>query len=317
MHYLTDPAEIYQQISQLAKCKSLWLDTEIADWNTPCPRLSLIQVLANPTDLIGEFAYIFDVLDKPDISTYFISQIMVDVQIQKVFHNADFDLKYLGKNSAKNVTCTFKVAKKIGHRILQTTNLKLKTLAVELCHFSDVDKEGGASDWGKRPLCEKQLKYAAMDTVYLAAVHRRLMELSDPDAVSSIFNNNFDNTTPNILHDMANPESENSSLTPTKLRLAFECPRIFYLNHRFNNKSLFIPEGLIGGIGNVFHKLADEFIDLLLNDAELTTLFNPHPNEINLQEVVLALQQSFYKIVFFPILKPRKRASLWYYIKFG
>lgn len=309
MHYLTDPAEIYQQISQLAKCKSLWLDTEIADWNTPCPRLSLIQVLANPTDLIGEFAYIFDVLDKPDISTYFISQIMVDAQIQKVFHNADFDLKYLGKNSAKNVTCTFKVAKKIGHRILQTTNLKLKTLAVELCHFSDVDKEGGASDWGKRPLCEKQLKYAAMDTVYLAAVHRRLMELSDPDAVSSIFNNNFDNTTPNILHDMANPESENSSLTPTKLRLAFECPRIFYLNHRFNNKSLFIPEGLIGGIGNVFHKLADEFIDLLLNDAELTTLFNPHPNEINLQEVVLALQQSFYKIVFFPYSQTQEESK--------
>ncbi|MEB3151326.1 MAG: DNA translocase FtsK [Sphaerospermopsis sp.] len=309
MYYITNPAEIYQQISQLAKCKNLWLDTEIADCNTPYRRLSLIQVLANPRDLTGEFAYIFDVLDKPDVSTYFINQIMVDGGIQKVFHNADFDLKYLGKNLAKNVTCTFKLAKKIRHRILQTTNLKLKTLAVELCHFCDVDKEGGASDWGKRPLCEKQLKYAAMDTVYLAAVHRRLLEICDPDAVNSIFNNNnFDNTT-RTLHDMANPESENSSLTPTKLRLAFECPRIFYLNHRFNDKSLFIPEGSIGGIGNVFHKLADEFIDLLVNDPQFTTLFNPHPTQINLENLALEIQQSFYQMVFFPYFQTQEESK--------
>ena len=55
--------------------------------------------------------------------------------------------------------------------------------------------------------------------------------------------------------------------------------------------------------------MADEFIDLLLNDAELTTLFNPHPNEINLQEVVLALQQSFYKIVFFPYSQTQEESK--------
>jgi S-DNA-T family DNA segregation ATPase FtsK/SpoIIIE len=187
MHYLTEPTEIQGQIAKFSSAKTLWLDTEIADWNTPYPKLSLIQVLANPTDAAGESVYILDVLHKPDLAAYFINQIMVNPNIEKVFHNASFDLKYLGGQIAQNVTCTLKLARKITREVLQVSNLQLKTLAAELCRFSNVDKEEQASDWGKRPLSQKQLQYAAMDTVYLAAVHRRLLEISNPNIINNIF----------------------------------------------------------------------------------------------------------------------------------
>ncbi|MDY6902280.1 MAG: cell division protein FtsK, partial [Cyanobacteriota bacterium] len=96
MQYLTDATEIKNQINQFRSSKILWLDTEVADYRTPNPRLSLIQVLAKLNDSTGEFAFVFDVLDKPDLARYFIEQIMVNPQIEKVFHNASFDLKYLG-----------------------------------------------------------------------------------------------------------------------------------------------------------------------------------------------------------------------------
>ena len=185
MQYLNDSVEIKKQITQFALAKTLWLDTEIADWHTYAPRLSLIQVLA--IDDTAKNAYILDVLDQPDLADFFINQIMVNPQIEKVFHNASFDLKYLGEKSALNVTCTLKLARKIKQK-LSVSNLKLKTLAVELCNFSHVDIEEQSSDWGKRPLTEKQLKYAAMDTVYLAAVHRCLLEHYNPQTVSNIFN---------------------------------------------------------------------------------------------------------------------------------
>ncbi len=290
MHYLTESSEIYKQIFQLSLSKTLWIDTEIADWYTDKPKLALIQVLADYTDLTGEFAYIFDVLDKPDLAAYFINQIMVNSQIEKVFHNAGFDLKYLGKELAENVTCTFKIARKITKEVLQTTNLKLKTLAAELCHFSNVDAEEGSSDWGKRPLSQKQLKYAAMDTVYLAAVHRRLLEISNPAVISRVFN-------------MVNNKSENSSLTPTKVRLAFECPRLFYLNHHFNSKSIFSPKYTLGGVGNVFHKLADDFINLLLIEPRFKSLFNPSATQLRIDEITLEIQQLLYQIKFFPYLQ--------------
>ena len=290
MHYLTEASEIYNQISQLSLSKTLWIDTEIADWYTDKPKLALIQVLADYTDLTGESAYIFDVLDKPDLAVYFINQIMVNSQIEKVFHNAGFDLKYLGKELAQNVTCTLKIARKITKEVLQTTNLKLKTLAAELCQFSHVDAEEGTSDWGKRPLTQKQLNYAAMDTVYLAAVHYRLLEISNPDVISRVFN-------------MVDHKSENSSLTPTKVRLAFECPRLFYLNHHFNCKAIFSPKNTPGGVGNVFHKLADDFINLLLIEPGFKNLFNPSTTQLNVDQITSEIQQLFYQIKFFPYLQ--------------
>ena len=180
MHYLRDSTEIIDQITKFSSAKTLWIDTEVADWQTPKPRLSLIQVLAIPKDLTGEFAYILDVLDNPDLVTYFVSQIMVNPEIEKVFHNASFDVKYLGGyEQAQNVTCTFKMVRKLTKKNnpnpLIVSNKKLKTLAVELCHFSNVDAEQQASDWGRRPLSEKQLHYAKMDTVYLAYVHHYLL----------------------------------------------------------------------------------------------------------------------------------------------
>ncbi|MFN6217659.1 MAG: DNA translocase FtsK, partial [Aphanizomenon sp.] len=282
--------EIYQQISQLSLSKTLWIDTEIADWYTDKPKLALIQVLADYTDLTGESAYIFDVLGKPDLAVYFINQIMVNPQIEKVFHNAGFDLKYLGKELAQNVTCTLKIARKITKEVLETTNLKLKTLAAELCQFSHVDAEEGTSDWGKRPLTQKQLNYAAMDTVYLAAVHYRLLEISNPDVISRVFN-------------MVDHKSENSSLTPTKVRLAFECPRLFYLNHHFNCKAIFSPKNTPGGVGNVFHKLADDFINLLLIEPRFKSLFNPSATQLNVDQITSEIQQLFYQIKFFPYLQ--------------
>ncbi|GAA6620062.1 hypothetical protein [Scytonema sp. NUACC26] len=52
MFYLTQAAEIQAIIPELASHPILWLDTEVADYNTPSPKLALIQVLAEPNDLI-------------------------------------------------------------------------------------------------------------------------------------------------------------------------------------------------------------------------------------------------------------------------
>ena len=295
MHYLTDATKIKTQINQFSLSKILWLDTEVADYLTSKPRLSLIQVLANPTEFTSKSAYIFDVLDKPNLTAYFIEQIMVNTQIEKVFHNAGFDLKYLGKNVAQNITCTYKIARKITKEVLQTSNLKLKTLATELCNFTDVDAEGGASDWGKRPLSVKQLDYAAMDTVYLAAVHRRLLE----------FNSHNEN---NIFNMVANTnkwtkKTDSSSLTATKVRVAFECPRLFYLNDKFGGKTLFLPQDTATGIGKIFHYLVDEFIRLTTVEPRFQKLFNPKASQLQVETVAGEMEDIFYQAKFLSYLE--------------
>ena len=299
--YLTQATDIYSLISKIASAPILWLDTEVADWRTPNPRLSLIQVLADPNDLRGDAAYILDVLDKPDLVAYFVNQIMANPEIEKVFHNANFDLKFLGKEQAQNVTCTFKMVNKLTrkHRSdrLNVSNRQLKTLAVELCNFSEVDKEEGKSDWGQRPLTEKQLQYAKMDTVYLAQVHRQLLERIQPDAVSKIFGIEGSNSK------QPTHKSETTSFSVTKVRVAFECPRLFYLGHRFGGKMMFFPPGNPPKIGTQFHQLANHFAFIAKQKPRFQALFEPEADELNVEAIAQQLQQLFYELSFFPHLQ--------------
>ena len=177
MPYLTAAREIRSLITEYTTAKTLWIDTEVADYKTRNPRLSLIQVLANPEDMTGNSVYLLDVLDKSDVIANFVERIMVNDAIEKVFHNAGYDVKYLGAKKAKNITCTLEMAKKIPVYLLPLPNYQLKTLATKLCNFHDINKQEQTSDWGKRPLTEEQIEYAYLDCIYLAQVHLRLLEL--------------------------------------------------------------------------------------------------------------------------------------------
>lgn len=183
MLYLKDFDESIAAIAQYSQAKVLWVDTEIADFNTRSPRLSLIQFLPELQAISKEAVVILDVLNQPEAADEFIRQIMFNSSIEKVFHQASYDLKFLGKTKAKNVTCTLEMAKQIPYHILPLPNLSLKTLVEALCHLT-VDKTEQTSDWGQRPISDAQLHYAKMDPVYLAMVHQQLLQLqtqSNPD----------------------------------------------------------------------------------------------------------------------------------------
>jgi ribonuclease D len=179
MMYFTDAEDIQELIASYAQMPRLWVDTEVADYQTRKPRLSLIQVLHHPEDLTGDRVAIFDVLDRPELIAEFVDSIMANSAIEKVFHNANYDLKFLGKPTAQNVTCTWEIAKKIPYYLLPLPNLQLKTLAEKLCSFSSVSKAEQTSDWGQRPLTNRQLHYAKMDPVYLAQVHQQLLQINE------------------------------------------------------------------------------------------------------------------------------------------
>ena len=176
MPYLTAANDIKALIAKFSQAKILWVDTEIADYKSD-PRLSLIQVLADSTDSTGDATFLLDVLDRPELAKDFINQIMVNPNIEKVLHNASYDIRFLGNDDAQNVTCTLKMARKIPAYILPLPNRQLKTLIETLCGIAYVDKTEQSGDWAKRPLTQKQLEYAKMDAVYLAGVHRRLLEI--------------------------------------------------------------------------------------------------------------------------------------------
>lgn len=177
MLYLTKQDDIKEIILDLCEVDYLWLDTEVADYNTKNPQLSLIQMLAHPDNLDGSRTYLLDVLGKPELIEFFIEQIMKNQEIIKVFHNAKYDLKFLGKTKAKNVICTLELAKEIPYYLLPVSSYSLKNLTEYLTQFKQISKEQQTSNWGTRPLSFPQLKYAQMDCIYLREIYYQLLQL--------------------------------------------------------------------------------------------------------------------------------------------
>ncbi len=290
MFYIKNPEEIIAAIDKLALSQILWLDTETADWRTSKPTISLIQASNDITDITGENAYVLDVLEKPALVNNFINKIMMNPKIKKVFHNASYDLRFLG-NQAINVTCTYQLARKLRYKheeIKQLPNLKLKTLAEELCNFANVDKTEQSSDWRQRPLTNSQLKYANLDTVYLAQIHRRLLEISSPTKLETA--NTVVNSSPR-------------SFSVTKVRVAFECPRLFYLGHRWGGNTMFLPGGNSSKIGTQFHNLADNFAFIAKTEARFSKLFELDAEQLDVNAIAQQMQQLFYELSFFPHLQ--------------
>ena len=95
-----------------------------------------------------------------------LKSILENPQVLKIFHFARFDvaaLKYFLKANVKNIYCT-KIASKIARTY--TDKHGLKDLVKEFIGV-DLSKQMQSSDWGAEKLTDKQLKYAAGDTLYL------------------------------------------------------------------------------------------------------------------------------------------------------
>lgn len=297
MTYLTRNREIETAIQALAHETILWLDTEVAEWWTPTPKLSLIQALTDEKDMDGTSAYLLDVLKHPTLACLFINKVMENPKIEKVFHNASYDLRFLGKERAQNVTCTLKLAKQWPKTALGVPDYKLKTLAKELCGFTNVDAEQQSSNWGKRPLNAQQLLYAKMDTVYVAQVHRYLKTFAQRKSAKAVTH-----PSPTPKSSAASP-TEKAPLSVTKVRVAFECPRLFYLAHCFGGKTMFLPKEQTHGIGSAFHELSDRFVQAALDQAQFQELFEPSYSKLDSDAITSRMQDAFYNLVFYPYLQ--------------
>ena len=96
-----------------------------------------------------------------------------------------------------------------------------------------------------------------------------------------------------------------SSLSVSKVRLAFECPRLLYLGHHFGGKTLFLPPDGVLGIGNAFHQLSDQFVRELRSESTFSDLFEANPETLNPEAISQTLQQRLYTTHFFPYLQQK------------
>jgi ribonuclease D len=180
---LCDRPDRFREITaRLAQEATLWIDTEVADWFTSTPRLSLLQVRGSDGRL-----YVVDMLApgmREVLEEAFIPRVMASPTVQKWAHSASYERRFLGQERVENLACTLQLARSVPYHRLPVSSFSLASLARQLLG-EFVDKTPQGSDWGVRPLHPDQLAYAAGDPEWCFRIHERLHEMLvhiDPSA---------------------------------------------------------------------------------------------------------------------------------------
>ena len=132
------------------------LDTEAASFHRYHDRVYLVQLTAG-----GETSVI-DPLTLDSLEP--LGQLLADTTVEKVFHDADYDLRLLYhefKFSARRLFDT-----RIAAQLLGEPSIGLGAL-LQLYFGLTPDKRFQRADWSARPLTDGMLEYAAGDTSHL------------------------------------------------------------------------------------------------------------------------------------------------------
>lgn len=154
-----------EAIEELSKFKELALDLEFDQHRyTYGFNLCLIQISSG-----NGICYIIDPFPLKDLKPLFA--VFEDKSITKIIHHANNDILLLDK-----LGCNIRgvLDTDVAAKIL---NYERSSLAMVLKEEfgKEIDKSQQSSNWNNRPLTEAQLKYAAIDVIYLHKIKDKLV----------------------------------------------------------------------------------------------------------------------------------------------
>jgi len=154
--YLDKPTEVERFLEDIRDVREIALDTEGASFHRFLDRIYLLQIATRERNAI------IDPL--PIGSPAKLGKLLVDPNVEVVFHDADYDLRLLHQDYGWHVTNIFDT--RVAAQLL---GIKSFGLAALLAQYFDVklDKKHQRADWSMRPLPGDMLEYAAQDTRYL------------------------------------------------------------------------------------------------------------------------------------------------------
>lgn len=163
--YIDNPEQLRQVLPRLSGQPLLGVDTEAAGYHRYLDRLSLIQISTRTEN------FLVDPLAIEDLSG--LGPILSDRGTEKIFHDADYDLRILDRDLGLSVAGLFDT--QIAAAFLGERALGLGAV-VERFLGPSLPKAFQRADWAERPLSQGMMDYAATDTAYLPALRDRLRE---------------------------------------------------------------------------------------------------------------------------------------------
>ena len=163
--YIDSPEQLARVVQRLAAEPLLGVDTEAAGYHRYLDRISLVQISSRTDN------FLVDPLALEDLSP--LAPLLSDREIEKIFHDADYDLRILHRDLGMLVEGLFDT--QIAAAFVGERSLGLGAL-VERFVGPALPKAYQRADWAERPLSEGMKDYAATDTAFLPELRDRLRQ---------------------------------------------------------------------------------------------------------------------------------------------
>lgn len=147
-----------------AEEKFITVDTEFIRENLEQPLLCLVQ--------IATFENVF-VIDPLDIDISFLNEIFTNEKLPKIFHSAIQDIEILHNSNIhlKNIYDTQ------SYEMLLSTKEQISYQSIVFKYVGKkLNKDYSLSDWKKRPLNKKQIKYSVEDVTFLREIYKKQLQ---------------------------------------------------------------------------------------------------------------------------------------------
>ncbi len=160
---IRDTASLQSLAASLSGIPRAGVDTESNSLHAYRERVCLLQISTADKD------YLIDPLALANLSP--LKEFLEDPRSEKIFHAAEYDLLCLRRDfgfRVRGLFDTHAASRSLGSKECGLNALLEREFGITL------DKPMQRANWGRRPLTERQLEYARLDTHYLPALRDRL-----------------------------------------------------------------------------------------------------------------------------------------------
>src|SRR6478609_3585586 len=179
MHLITRTEDLAEACARLGAAPFVAVDTEFMREQTFWPRLCLIQMAADGTEVLVDSL-------APGIALQPFFDLMVNEQVLKVFHSARQDIEivhHLAGVIPRPIFDTQVAAMVCGFGEAVSYSMLVKRLLSR-----NLDKSSRFTDWSRRPLSDRQLTYALGDVEHLRDLYPKLRSQLDRSERASWLN---------------------------------------------------------------------------------------------------------------------------------